>query len=118
MGKETAEKKEDVAYTPVQLDLPIGKITQHFLHFCFFRVLEGGLLTQSLIAEGIGGLMGRCDSLGQLLKLSAWCSYVKNHTHFFYFCVHFLHLFDPAPIVIRTSNCIHLVPEVCAKPQA
>lgn len=111
-------KEEVVAYTPVQLDLPISKIAQHFLHFRFFRVLEGGLLTQSLIAEGIGGLMCRCDSLSQLLKLSARCSYVFFHTHFFYFCVQFPHLFDPTPIVIRTSDCIHPVSEVCAKAQA
>jgi hypothetical protein len=46
------------------------------------------------------------------------CSRVKNHTHFFNFSIQLLHLLNPAPIVIRTPDCVHLVPKICTKAQA
>ena len=111
-------RHKNVAYTPVQLNLPVSEIAKHFLHFCFFCVLKGGLFTQSLIAKGIGGFVGRRDSFVQLLYLSAKCYGAKSHTYFIDLSIQFLHLFNPASVIIRASDCVHFVPKVCAKAQA
>ncbi len=104
-----------MAYTPIQFNLPVGEIAEHFLHFRFFCVLEGGLFTQSLIAEGIGSFMGRCDSFVQLLHLSAKYYTAKSYAYFFDLSIQFPHLFNPAPVIICASDCVHFVPKVCAE---
>ena len=59
--------------------------------------------------------MGCCDSLSQLLRLSAWCCNGKGYTYFFDLSIQFPHLFDPTPVIIRASDGIHSVPEVRAE---
>jgi hypothetical protein len=104
-----------MAYTPVQLNLPVSEITNHFLHFCFLCILESGLFAQSLIAESIGSFVGRCDSFVKLLNLSAWCCSDKCYAYFFDLSIQLLHLFNPAPVIISAPDCIHFVPKVSAE---
>ena len=108
-------KYKEAAYTPVQLNLPVGKIAKHFLHFCLFCVLEGGLFTQCLIAKGIRSFVGRGDSFVQLLYLSAKSFSAKSYTYFLNLSIQFLHLFNPAPIIIDAPDCVHFVSKVCAE---
>lgn len=37
----------------IELNLAIGEVSKHFLHFCFFCVLEDSLLSKRFVAERI-----------------------------------------------------------------